>query len=537
METAIYGTGHAGLEALACGDEFAARTRRRLMRGSPLRWALAALVLAPLGAGAAVEDRTWCVTAGPHFELVSDLRKRKARALAASLDRFRVAASALLPGPPAAGHAGVNGRPGLRLLAFKRASDFVALFEFPRIAGFSQPSLDQSLLVFGPSADGYRDTIAFHEYTHHLLHTRVALNLPVWYEEGFASYAATLDVADGVVTAGRGPHGLLRHLLAKPGTGLEEVIGERYRLDWQRHDLSNIYVLSWGVVRFLLHAPRPNGERFAADVGGLLEAIDRGTPSTVALQESLGVDVAGLRDLMRDYYGRLGDGPPPVFRFPLPPQPPTEFSYECLSEHDRRLVLADAVARHRPAQAATLFRAVLADEPRHAAALVGLSRVQADEAEALATAEAAVAAAPGDAAAQVRLAEARIANCQADAGDACDDAWAAAAAACRRALALDSGRADAVYCLGLAFLRGDKLAEALLHLREALWRAPWSLRVHYHLGLAYWRLGAAREARRHLRKTAYWHPDAVWRQRAFDALDKLNAATAPPATTPPEARG
>ena len=59
------------------------------------------------------------------------------------------------------------------------------------------------------------------------------------------------------------------------------------------------------------------------------------------------------------------------------------------------------------------------------------------------------------------------------------------------------------------------------HLRAALARAPWSPRIHYYLGHAHRRTGAVPEARRHLRKTAHWHPDARWRQRAFKALDQL----------------
>lgn len=492
---------------------------------------LTALALGPLAAGAAVQDRPWCVTGGPHFELVTDLRKRDANALATALDRFRVASTALLPGRPAA-PARRGQRPPLRLLVFKRARDFAAMFQLPAIAGFSAPSLNQSLLVFRRGADGGLDTIAFHEYTHYLLRTRVALNLPIWYEEGFASYLATLQVEEGVVTTGRGPHGHLRHLLMREGSLLDDMLKERHQLDWHRHDLPRVYVMAWGVVRFLLHAPRPQGGRFAAQVGAMLEAIDAGATTDAALAAELGLDAATLRAAMLSFYERTAERPP-VFKFPLPNRSATDFAHRCLSDADRRVALAQAIARRRPAAAEALLREALADAPRHAAALVALSRVQADAGLALATASAARRLAPRDAHTHVRFAEARIARCETAGDSACDDAWAEATRACATARDLDPGRADARYCLGLGHLRANRAAAALTALRVALAQAPWSPRVHYHLGLAYGRLGARREARTHLRKTAYWHPQAEWRDRALAALARLDDAERGAVTNPP----
>lgn len=477
-------------------------------------------------AHAAVEERDWCVVSNPHFEIVTDLRERKARALAASLDRFRVAASALLPGDVDAQRA-ASPTPALRLLVFQRARDFAGLFGFPRIAGFAQPSLRQTLLVFGPSPSGHLDTIAFHEYTHHLLRSRVTLNLPIWYEEGFATYLATLDVdKNDVVTVGRGPYPLLLHLLKKPKARAEAVMEEHFRVDWQRHDLPEIYTLAWGIVRFLLHAKRPSGEPHAASVGAFLAAIDRGTPSPLALREQIGIAPEELHEHMRHHYERYRNSQPPVFKFRFPPYQPSPFQYECLDEVDKLLALANAVLRHRPERARALYERLLEQRPGHTAALVGLSRVQTDEQQALRLAEAAAAAAPTNAAALVRLADTRMASCPRPSDDRCKRTWTQAASAYARALALDPSRADAALGLGVFHLHTSQPHDALPHLRTALARAPWSPRIHFYLGHAHRRAGAVREARRHLRKTAHWHPDPRWRERAFKALDQLAGADA-----------
>ena len=485
-----------------------------------------ATVGAAAPAGAAVEDRAWCVATSRHFEVVTDLRERKAVELAASLDRFRVAASVLLPGEVDTRQAW-SATPALRLFVFQRARDFAALFGLRRIAGFAQPSLRQSLLVFGPKPHGRFDNIAFHEYTHHLLRSRVTLNLPIWYEEGFASYLETLDVDEnGVATVGRGPYPLLLHLLRKPGTRLPAVLEERYRVDWQRHDLLDIYTLAWGVVRFLLHAKRPSGEPYAAALGTFLQAVDEGTPAPAALREQLGIAPEALQGIMRRHYQRFENTQPPVFKFRLPPYEPTPFQYHCLDDADKLLALAGAVSRHRPERAKALYEQLLEQQPAHTAALIGLSRVLVDAQQALATAEAAAAAAPTNAAALIRLAETRMAACPRPADANCGQVWVQAAQAYQRALALDPHRADAALGLGVFHLHTSEPAHALPHLRAALARAPWSPRIHFYLGHAYRRAGAIHEARRHLRKTAHWHPDARWRQRAFKALDELADADA-----------
>lgn len=493
--------------------------------------AAALLLAAPLVA-ANVEERAWCVVESPHFELVTDVREDAALALANAVDRFRVAASALLPGLP---DPDSGRRPALRLLVFKRARDFAGLFEFPRIAGFTQPSLRRSLLVFGPSASGHLDTNAFHEYTHYLLRSRVTVNLPIWYEEGFASYLSTLEVdADGVVTVGRGPFALLRHLLATPGTEFEGMFEERYRMDWQRHDLRDIYTLAWGVVRFLHHARQPGGKPYAETIGGLLAAIDQGAPSAAALRETVGVAPAALRERMRQHYDRFRFTPPPVFKFRLPGHAPPVFRYDCLDATGKLLVLADALARHRPERASAFYEQVLERAPGHVPALVGLSRLQQDADEALATAEAAAAAAPTNAGALARAAQARLARCPRPAGAVCEQLWREAAQGYARALALDPTLADAALGLGILYLHSGRAEQAAPHLRTALARAPWSPVVHFYLGTAYRLAGAVAEARRHLRKTAHWHPDLRWRQRASQALDALAGGDGPrqrPSTT------
>ena len=156
--------------------------------------------------GANVDDRNWCITYTDHFEMVSDLPRDRALELVVQLDQFRSAASALLPG------GSQEAAPPIKLVAFKRARDFATVFNSTHVAGFTRPSLDQSLLASGPDPSGeHLSRNIFHEYVHYLVRSRAAINLPIWYEEGFASYLSTLSIDPaGIVTVGRMPYAYLR---------------------------------------------------------------------------------------------------------------------------------------------------------------------------------------------------------------------------------------------------------------------------------------------------------------------------------------
>ena len=519
--------------------------RRRPRRGPGLaRWLRLAALAATLPGSVAADavDRPWCRTTSDHFELVTDLRESGSAALLVALDRFRTAAYALLPGEPA------TPPPVPRLLVFKSARDFAAAFDFPNIGGFMQPSLDRSLLAFGPDRRGrHLSAFAFHEYTHFLLRSRAMRGLPIWYEEGLATYLANMTIdSDGTVTLGRGPHALLAHLLRGDDAPMTRLLSERYRLDWQRADLANVYALAWGLVRFLHHAPRPDGGRYAERLGAMLAAIDAGMPSAQALASEVGLAPALLPMLLRAYYE--GAEARTVFRFRLQDYRPPAIKRDCLGRRERALLVADALAPHRPERARRLYETVLRESPDDVAALLGRSRVAEDPAQAMRDAVAAHATAPADAAANVQLARrhlAAAAQCEATSQDPerpCGTHQAAALARYRQALAADPGRADAAYGLGILELLRKRPRSAARHLAAAYRRAPWSPRISYYLGEALRQQGDAQGAAPFLRKTAAWHPDQGWRDRANRSLDAMASPADSPtaareaATSPPAAR-
>lgn len=467
---------------------------------------------------AAVEDRDWCLTSTLHFDLVSDLPQEQALGLLASLDRFRAAASVLLPGQPE------YPAPPLKLLVFESAADFAETFNSVHIAGFARPSLDQSLLVSGPDRDRHHlHRNVFHEYTHYLLRTRATRNLPIWYEEGLASYLATISVGgDGVVVVGRVPFGFPRGTLVTAGISIADVVAGRFRLNPGRHEPSEIYGLAWALVRFLHHAKAPDGTRYAGKLGTLIAAIDNGADSADAIRSVLGLDLEELKRVLRKYYE---DVELPVYRFSIELDERLEFRRDCLDAAEARYELAQAAEIHNPELSLGLYNDILKSNADHVGALIGLSR-RVDADRSLGLAESALAKDPDNAEANIRVAELRVLSCQTGrrsivqpaGGSGCGQEISEAIALYREALESPRHVGAASYGLGIISLFVGQSDDALTYLHTAHTRAPWSPQINFYLGEAYRRTGDLKRARQHFQKTAHWHPDEAWRDRADRAL-------------------
>ena len=476
---------------------------------------------------AGVEHRDWCVTSSANFDLISDLARDEALALLGSLDRFRSASSSLLPGGSDADTA------PLKLLVFSRAQDFDRTFASRSMAGFARSSLDQSLLVSGPDRERrHLHRNVFHEYTHYLIRSRATL--PIWYEEGLASYLATLSVGgDGTAVVGRVPYGYLRRALVDPSISVVDVVAGRFQLGTGDHQMSNTYGVAWALVRFLHHAKAPDGTHYASKLGDMLAAINEGATSIDAMQSTLGIDVSELKKRLRRYFE---DHRLPVYRFRTETADRLAFHRRCLSLLEARFELAEAAAFIHPEFAHELYTEIIDGEPGHSGALVGLSRLV-DDRRAVELAERALRVSPNDANAKIRLAELRVRACQeAGVGDgerrsvsddqtpvtsSCAEDIAEAISLYGDALKSPGHAGAASYGMGVVSLAVGRPDDAVAYLQAAYARAPWSPQINFYLGEAYRLAGDTGRARLHLRKTAYWHPQQDWRDRAARVLASL----------------
>ncbi|MCZ6889554.1 MAG: hypothetical protein O7H39_13750 [Gammaproteobacteria bacterium] len=465
-----------------------------------------------------VLDHAWCRTQTPSFTLYSDLKADRAVQLAQDLERFRAAAVHFIPGDrPVEDAASEVSEAPLKVIAFRSEKDFVRVFAHPQIAGFMQPSLHEHLLTFGPDTGG-RDIerIAFHEYTHYLIRGRQAINYPIWYEEGFANFLATMRVDYvGQVIVGEAPVRQLRSAAKQRNLRLAQVVDERYSLVWSRHDLPDVYQKAWGFVHFLQHSHLADGSNYSAQLATVLARVDRGESTRSAMESVYGTDLTTLERELNEYLKRRRL---PTRRLAVS-QASVETTQMCLDKVDVQYVLGEAAVKQNPAFAMKVLRKYLARNPNDIGGLIALSRASAaDPGVAYDLARRAIDLDPDSPAANVRMAQLTMLTCTTRRDDFCTRDWQQAAAMYRRALKHSTARVDAAFGLGVVYLHSGQPGDAVNYLKVAYQRAPWAPRINFYLGEAYRLTGDKVKARRHLMKALNWDAKEAWRDRASMAL-------------------
>ena len=465
-------------------------------------------------ARAEVFDHQWCEVRTLDFHLLSDLPPTRARELAASLARFKTVARTFVPREHS------PEPPPLKVIVFRRSRDFRRVFNLRRVAGFMMPALEQHILVFGPNGpERYLTRTAFHEYTHYLLRSRQGLNYPIWYEEGFASFLSTLRFTQTGVVVGDIPNRSFIDIAFRKLT-VPDVVSERYNLDWGRHDLPRLYEKSWLLVH-MLHLGHATGlPAYHENVPEMLALIDAGASTRRAMTQALGASPEELDRQIRTYQKHRSI-PSKTLRIETAN---SEILHQrCLEETEVQYELAIAAITHNRDYSLELFELVLAANPDDVAALVGLSRADADVARARDVAAQALSIDADHPGANVRMAELRISECLGKTSDECVNAWTDSARHYRRALRDHPDSVDAAYGLGIVYLHTGQSGDAVNYLRVAYQRAPWAPKINYYLGEAYRLTGDKARARIHLTKAMNWHPDERWRERAALALAMIGS--------------
>ena len=478
------------------------------------RGAIVLFALACVGVQADDADRNWCEVRTPDFELLSDLAPERARELAAALTRFKIAAQALVPRHQS------PAPPPLKIVAFRRARDFQRVFGVRRIAGFMQSALEQHTLAFGPNAFGptghgrFITQTAFHEYTHYLLRSRQGLNYPAWYEEGFASFLSTMRIRDDSVTVGSVPLTRFRDMNATRMT-VERLLGERLELDWARHDLTRLYAQAWLFVHMLQLGHAAGLPAYHEHVPEMLAMMDAGVPAAQAMEEALGARPDTLQRQVRAYGSKrtLPTRRLAVAASDLPP-----FEERCLPPEEARYALAMAALARNPEYARELFTRLLETNPDDVDALVGLSLAEEDVSRARAAAVRALGIDANHSAANVRMAQLKVAECRGNTTEECLDVWDEGVRYYRLGLRNQPDSVGAAYGLGVVYLHTGQPGDAVNYLRVAYRRAPWAPRINFYLGEAYRLTGDRARARAHLSKAMHWDSNQHRRERAAMAL-------------------
>lgn len=502
------------------------------MRFPLLLTSVFALSGAPIATATPVLDNRWCEYSTDRFSMMSDLRPERAQDLLANLDRFRRAVHHLVA--PDTGRLATP----LKVVAFEERRDFNRVFAARNYASFLRSSLYGQLLVLGPDKGGsWLDENALHEYVHYVMRHFQSAAYPLWYEEGYASYLATMSFDGDRVTLGRASKhrqtryhttGIRRDVVVRQVRSMSNIIRTRASVlnemlnadsmaRMPDNRVSDFYTDSWLLVHLLKHGHLEGHADRRHELVRYLDAIATGAHQTDAYEQAfestprqLGKELARYRKRIQHtvvvrQVGGLHDKPDIAQRC----LEPAEVAFELgVASSDMNPDFASAAgdwlnkAKGTRAQALIVESLVHMSAGKHDDAKIAASRaLEIDE---------------GSAYAAVLLAKATFENCKQ--AQQCQDEWRQAAALYRSALTLDERRADAAFGLGVMHLLLGEVPEAIEYLEHAYALAPWAPRVSLFLGDAYRMSGDAKRARPFLMRAIRWELEESWRSTAERTL-------------------
>jgi tetratricopeptide (TPR) repeat protein len=481
-------------------------------------------------------QRRWCALGTSQFDLISDLPPEEALGLLEQLNRFDQVAGRLLyaDGAPAT--------PRLKVIVFRDRGDFEKVFDSPSFAGFMSASIHDNLLSVGPDAAGeHLVENLLHEYVHHVLRNDPQGVWPLWYEEGLASFFATIQVDNGAALLGAAtkhqPERLHRsggwrevrvRLLESPtslkeqhGAWLRELLDAASMRDGQEA-IGDFYQRSWLLVHLLRMGHHAGFADRRAHLKDYLARLRRGERSQAAFVAAMGESLTEVaRDLER-YRERR--------RFPtvsVPVETPATAPVDargCLEPSQVAYELGMASSSINPAFARDAFDWLIetsSDDPRAYVGYSVIERAQGEFREAWRSARYAIRLDQHNVRARVEMATAMVEACREDHNPDCQRQWRHAAELYTTALAAEPERADANFGLGVVqFLLGHP-EDAIPALQRAHRTAPWAPRISLFLGEAYRLAGDVEQASWHLARALRWEVEPEWQLKAEAAVKLL----------------
>ncbi len=238
----------------------------------------------------------WVKLKSPHFELYTSQPEESGREALAHFERLHNAFRA----------PGSNPKrifPPVRVILFSGFNEFG--FYSPggmanayySASGMGDSSHDHIVVSgFNKESKG----VINHEFSH-LVSRENGWRMPLWFEEGLASYYETLEFQDGVMVSGK-PHEKHLKLLRNkkfPLIGLGQLFQIRYedRRSQPGHHVNALYVQGWAVVHLLATNPK-----FAPKFPEFLRAVAAGGATHEVLASVYQTTAAQLRE---DFFAHI----------------------------------------------------------------------------------------------------------------------------------------------------------------------------------------------------------------------------------------
>jgi len=229
----------------------------------------------------------------PHFQVVSSLGPQGTIELARDLESFVDTIEFV------AGESLTTAAAKTRVLAFDDRT-FTRHFDQNGVSGYFLPSLDGGTMVLR-TGGGWRDDASEdlrHHYAHYLIRNHHGLDLPLWYDEGLAVYASTIDIDDGFAEIGRHRRDHLVRLRSSPWISLSRLLESEHTADFGARDRELFDSQAWVLIHSMNAKER---SKFQKQLSAYLEDVESGTPAKEALTKNFGASFFGFQKSLQQY--------------------------------------------------------------------------------------------------------------------------------------------------------------------------------------------------------------------------------------------
>lgn len=250
-----------------------------------LRWAMAVLLCARASAG----QPTWIVMQNDDFRVYSSASERATRDLLAQLELIRGFFNQVTGAKP-------EKTDPVSVVIFNSEKEYQPY----RINGYADAYYanrsDRDFIVVGKLGDE-SSVIASHEYTH-LAFAHAGYSLPPWLNEGIADLFSTLHPRGEWTLYGDVLPGRLQEVNREPWVPLQIILAADHNSPYynETDKAGSLYDESWALVHMLATT-----EPYRARFWDLVKAVNNGTPSVQALEQTFGMPLPKLEDTLQIY--------------------------------------------------------------------------------------------------------------------------------------------------------------------------------------------------------------------------------------------
>ena len=247
---------------------------------------LACAALLVLSCRGARGEETWTEVRSPHFRVVTNSMGKDGRIVANAFEQMRQVLAMRL----GADH--VESGVPLTIVVARDGKTFQELD--PRlwkardgnVAGEFHAGWERQFVILRmDSWVGESQIVAYHEYTHSIMHATMHW-LPMWLDEGTAEFYAYTRFQDDHIQVGA-PSRRLKQLRERTLIPVSEMLDMTGRSSLFRDDkrTSLFYAEAWGMVHYMTLAP---GMRGGGKLAEFTTALESGTPQQKAFQDVFG---------------------------------------------------------------------------------------------------------------------------------------------------------------------------------------------------------------------------------------------------------